>query len=104
MRALFLFMLVAFISGQTIDANLLSAMSDADSTDLIRINIFMGNQLDHHSVRSTTANMTKIEKRSYVISEMKTLAENTQQNVLDFLDGNRAIDKVENIHPFSVST
>ncbi|MBC8403449.1 MAG: S8 family serine peptidase [Candidatus Marinimicrobia bacterium] len=100
MRILILFWLITFISGQTIDANLLTVMSGADSTDLIRINIFMRYQLDHTSVRSTTSNMTKSEKRSSVISEMKTLAESTQQNVIYYLDANIATDKVNNIHSF----
>jgi len=77
-------------------------MSESDSTDLIRINILMEYQLNHTTIRSTVATMTKSAKRSYIISAMQTLAEDEQLIVLDYLDDYITIDKVDNIHSFSV--
>ena len=68
-----------------------------DSESLIRINIVMKEQINSNVLYSNVRNMSKSDRRQFVINELKYFALNTQNDIMDQLSTLKNSDKVKYI-------
>ena len=68
-----------------------------NSASLIRINIVMKEQIDSNVLYSNVRNMSKSDRRQFVINELKYFALNTQNDIMDQLSTLKNSDKVKDI-------
>ena len=79
-----------------IDADLQQKMALRETDELIRINIILNQQYDQTEMRmKSSVFLKKEEKRAFVVRELKSFAEETQQGVMDFLSAKPTVFKVQ---------
>ncbi|MCD4682599.1 MAG: S8 family serine peptidase, partial [Bacteroidales bacterium] len=90
---LVLFMLAfSFLNAQdysgssVITDDLLEQMNQKSEKDLIRINIRLTEQYDINNIKNALLDMDKEERRYFVINELKAFRDETQKDILNFIE------------------
>ncbi len=81
-------LMLAGTQGQNnpVTTDLTHEMANADATEHLRINIRLVQQYDAESFNNIRQSMTRQQRRSYVVNELKSFAAQTQQSVLNELE------------------
>jgi subtilisin family serine protease len=69
-----------------ITPDLIHEMTDAGATEYLRINIRLAQQYDAEAFNNIRQSMTRQQRRTYVVNELKSFAAQTQQSVLTELE------------------
>jgi subtilisin family serine protease len=85
-------------SASMIEPILAEKLSQAANKEVIPIIIVMSEQLDDAFLNNHTAKLNKKERRQWVISELKALAQRTQQDLVSYLKTEKAKGKADRIH------
>ncbi|MCX6640278.1 MAG: S8 family serine peptidase [bacterium] len=105
MRKLALMLLILSLAGSawatTFTPELVTKLNTSSDNELIRVLITMDQQADFNWMVATTAQMSKMERRQFVVNHLNQLAEISQIDVMAYLKNYEASGKVE--HMLSVS-
>ncbi|KPJ52228.1 hypothetical protein AMJ39_08360 [candidate division TA06 bacterium DG_24] len=80
-----------------ITAPLREQMAMVNSDELIRVNLVMTNHLDPGYLSERAAGMSKVERRRFVLDELKRFSESSQREVRGYLEKMEASGHVDNI-------
>jgi len=99
LTAMFPLLLLASTQGQNnpVTTDLTQEMANAGATDQLRINIRLAQQYDAESFNHIRQNMTRQQRRSYVVNELKSFAAQTQQSVLNELENLQLAGEVNQV-------
>ncbi len=92
---------VLSLSAATITDPLMEAMKSASDKELIPINIRLSEQYNSNDLLLATRGMDRVQKREYVVSELKAFAEDRQEGLLDQLAASRG--DVQNLRPLWIT-
>ena len=84
---------------QIITPDLQTAIDNASSSDMLAITITMSEQYDIASISQLLEDMTREERRQFVVRELKNFADLSQQSVMNTITGLVASGQVENVRP-----
>ncbi|MDR2085285.1 MAG: S8 family serine peptidase [Bacteroidales bacterium] len=102
-KFLFLFLIIISFNGYSqdfpkIETELQAQMQLMDNEDLVKINVIMKDQYDQLQLRKKAdVFLSKENKRSFVISELKKYSKETQNRVIEYLDHSSKSDNVKEI-------
>jgi len=86
------------ISSSVIDQNLVEKMKNRNSDELVPIIIQMTEQLNAETLQNQAIKLRKPERRAWVSSKAKLLAQNTQKEILAFLESEKSKGKADGIN------
>ena len=105
--ALFLFtsLLVSenFSSGKIITEQLQNKIASSNRNDFIRVNIVLNEQYPSNELMRAVRNLSKTERRAYVINELKNFSNTTQADLLSQLNGFENNKLVKEIKPLWIT-
>ena len=97
--ALILIFCASIISAQNIDNQLLDEMNRRADDDEIEVVVVMKARYDRTLLnQKADAFATRAERRDFVVKELKTFAEKSQKNLVDYLENTAKINNVSSLH------
>ena len=102
---LFCILITSLFAGtdNVITQDLMEKLQLTDNNDLIKINIVLEEQYDSYELYRATQSLSKIEKRQYVINELKTYSINKQADIIQELQEYNKSNTVDKINPLWIS-
>jgi hypothetical protein len=85
-------------SGSTVEPELTEKIKRSTNIELIPVMIIMSEQLNQKFLCSHACELNKSDRRQWVISELKALAQRTQQGLLSYLRTEKGMGKADRIH------
>ena len=89
----------SLINAQNIDNQLLDEMNRRADDDEIEVVVVMKTRYDRALLnQKADAFATRAERRDFVVKELKTFAEKSQKNLVDYLENTAKINNVASLH------
>jgi len=106
MRKFTLILLAFCLAGSalaaTLTPDLVTKLNNSTDNDLIRIIVTMQEQAEFDWMMDATANMSKAERREFVVNHLRQIADATQVDVIAYLEDWESAGKVLKLHSVSI--